>query len=351
MQRPLPSKEQQLLFSLLKGEIPSNLEGMDPAVLFRLFQRHRLFPMATELLPLFEEEERERWKQAMHRGSVKSLGLVSGLFEIMNGLESQGIEVLPLKGPVLAQILYGDISQRHMRDLDLLVGETELQQALQVLQTLGYRRKFPEKELSESQWRSYLRQQYDVALVHQDRGILLELHTRIAYPGLLGGREHLLTEKPHKVQFAGRSVRTMSQEGTFLYLAIHGAHHLFFRLFWLRDLAAALQRWDLDHSTILQQAKQMGAERMLGLSVRLAATFFDAEIPKEYRELLQGQVKILNQLEAHCHRAILDPDFYGRSSRRNVLRFSMKIKAGWTHKWRTLSSVYYRWRIRKFLAN
>ena len=281
---------------------------------------------------------------------MRTLGFVSHLLEIIEKLESHGIKVLPLKGPVLAQDLYGDISQRQMRDLDLLVRETDLQQALLVLQALGYVLKFPEKELTDKQWNIYLRHQYDVALVHPEQGILLELHTRIAYPGLLRGMEHLITEHTASMEIAGQSVPCISREGTFLYLAIHGAHHLFFRLFWLRDLADALNRWDLDHSGILEKARQMGAERMLGVGLRLADTFFEVRIPGEYQKFLDENKPLLNRLEQHCRRAILVPNFYGRRSRRNVLTFSMRIKPGWPHKWHTLSAICYRWLIRKFLA-
>ncbi|MDF1575705.1 MAG: nucleotidyltransferase family protein [Bacteroidales bacterium] len=349
MYRPRPSKEQQLLFDLLKGAPPATLEGIDTTVLFDLFRRHRLFPLAGDLLPLMEEKERERWKQAKRLGSVKSLGLVTRLFESLDMLESEGINALPLKGPVLAQALYGDLSQRHMRDLDLLVSEKDLHKALEVLQASGYAQKFPGKVLTEKQWKIYLRQQYDVALVHQGQGIILELHTRIAYPELLGRMEQLITGETAAIELAGRSVPCMTLEGCFLYLAIHGAHHLFFRLFWLRDLAEALNKWDLDQQRILENARLMGAERMLGVGLKLAASFFGARIPGEYQEFLEENTVILNRLEERCHRAILDPRFYGRRSRRNVLLFSMKIKAGWTHKWHTLSSVYWRWRVRKFV--
>jgi len=347
---PKPTKEQQLLFNLLKGDPPANLEEIDTAKLFDLFRRHRLFPLAPALLPLLEEGERERWKKAIRLGSVKTLGFVSRLLEIIAALKPEGIEVMPLKGPVLAQALYGDLSQRHMRDLDLLVTSGDMQKALEVLQTLGYVLKFPEKELTARQWRIYFRHQYDVGLVHREQGIMLELHTRIAYPGLLGGLENLITDEPETIEIAGRAVRSMSKEGTFLYLAVHGAHHLFFRLFWLRDLAEALNRWELDHAWILQSARQMGIERMLGVGLRLARSFYGNSIPAEYQSLLEENVTILNKMEKRCRRAILNPRFYGWRSRINVFRFYMTLKPDRKHRWSTLTALFHRWYIRRFLA-
>lgn len=345
-----PTNEQQLLFNILKGAPPVSLEGVDTLILFDLFRRHRFFPLAPILLPLLEEGECERWKRAIRIGSVRTLGFISRLHEILETLHTEGIEVMPLKGPVLAQALYGDVSQRHMRDLDLLVAPGEMQRALRVLQESGYMLKIPGKELSARQWRTYLRHQYDVGLVHREQGSMLELHTRIAYPGLLGGVEHLITDDPESVEIAGRTVRCMSREGTFLYLAIHGAHHLFFRLFWLRDLAEALNRWELDHARILYMARQMGIERMLGVGLRLTGSVFGNSIPAEYQPLLKENDIILNNMEKRCRRAILNPRFSGWKSRLNVLHFYMNLKPGWRYKWGTLKAVFHRWYIRKFLV-
>jgi len=347
---PKASKEQQLLFKLLEGDPPTSLKGIDTKILFDLFRRHRLFPIATDVLPLLEGEEQERWKQAIRKGSLESLRFVSRLSEIIDRFISEGIEVRPLKGPVLAQTLYGDISQRHMRDLDLLVSREDLMKAMKTLQDMGYVLKFPGRELTARQWNIYLRQQYDVAMVHREDGSLLELHTQISYPGLLGGLEHLITHEVEPTEIASRTVNALSKEGNFLYLAIHGAHHLFFRLFWLRDLSESLKRWDLDHKRIVVMAQQMGIEAMLGVGLRLAECYFETSIPASYLPLLREHQQRIIRMEERCHRAIFEPRFYSRRSRANVLRFYMDLKPGYLHKWHTMTSVYHRWRVRTFLV-
>ena len=350
MKPPEPSKEQQILFNILKGVNPTNLEGIDTSNLFDLFRRHRLFPLAPALLPMLENEERERWKNAIRSGSMRSLNFVHRLIEILDLLHMEGIEAIPLKGPALAQALYGDVSQRHMRDLDLLVIRGDMEKAMGQLQMLGYSLKYPEKKLTASRWRAYFRYQYDVVLVQNDKGGLLELHKRIAYPGLLGGMEHLLTEQQESIEIAGRMVKCMSRETTFIYLAVHGVHHLFFRLFWLRDIAEALNRWELDHSRILYIVREMGIERMLGISLRLTGYYFGTSIPSEYRLIVDDNSIILNRLFERCKQAILDPKILTRKNRLNVLLFSMALKPDWRHKWETISSVYHRWVIRRFVA-
>ena len=306
--------------------------------------------MAPALLPLLEEEERERWKKAIRSGSMRTLRFISQLNEIIEMLYNEGIEVITLKGPVLAQTLYGDLSQRHMRDLDLLVIHGDILKALELLQESGYILKTPGKELTVKQWHSYFKHQYDVALLHKEQGSILELHTRIAYPGLLGRSAYLITDQLETVEMAGRSMKCMSKEATFIYLAIHGAHHLFFRLFWLRDLAEAIKRWELDHTRILYMVRQMGIERMLGVGLRLTSYYFGTSIPAEYQPVLEENKAVLSRLVERCQHAILDPQFLTRRNRINVLLFSMALKPNLQHKWETFSSVYHRWYIRKFLG-
>jgi hypothetical protein len=53
-------------------------------------------------------------------------------------LRRAGIRVTPLKGPRLAEALYGDIARRPCNDIDLLVAPSQLDDAVQVVRALGY---------------------------------------------------------------------------------------------------------------------------------------------------------------------------------------------------------------------
>jgi Uncharacterised nucleotidyltransferase len=55
-------------------------------------------------------------------------------------LRQAGIRVTPLKGPWLAEALYGDIARRVCNDIDLLVAPSQLDDAVRVARTLGYSR-------------------------------------------------------------------------------------------------------------------------------------------------------------------------------------------------------------------
>ena len=350
MRRPKPTKEQQILFDILKGNSPTDLEGVDSNKLFDLFQRHRLFPMAHEIVGLLPPDEKTHWKKAIQSGSLRTLRFITQLQDLIKILSQEGIEVIPLKGPVLAHTLYGDTGQRHMRDLDLLVIHGDILWGVEVLRKSGFEPYFPKRDLRQHQWRYYFRHQYDVALIGQEPRIIVELHAGIAYPGLLDRAENLLTEDLKQVEMAGVPITCMSKESTFLYLALHGAHHLFFRLFWLRDLAEVIKRWDLDYQAVFNKARNLGIERMVGVSLRLAESYFGAEPPTAWQNYLKEHDSLLSRLENRCHRIILHPRFHSRGNRLNVLLFTLAMKPGWRHRWTSLTTVFHRWYIRKFLA-
>jgi len=335
------SPEQALIFALLRGEPVIDLhrpDQQDPDLqeLYRLFHRHRLFPLSASIQPLLPKHEQEVWKEARLWRDLHALKLAAQLEELLPLFREKDIPVRPLKGPELARELYGDLQQRHMRDLDLLVREEELPRALQVLEEAGFQLYSPPKALSPQGWKRYFRQHYDLGLKHRESGLILELHTRLNYPWLL--------EKGKKL-FSGEE-GGHEREELFLYLLIHGSHHLYFRLFWLRDVAEALKRWTLDHDWVLERSLQLGAERMLGLSLELARDIFASEIPLNYGSLLEKEKVSLNKLRKRAHRAIRAPRFRSPAFRWNVLRFTMQLRPGLRHRWHSLSSVAVRWWIR-----
>jgi Uncharacterised nucleotidyltransferase len=55
-------------------------------------------------------------------------------------LSDTGVRTLPLKGPLLGERIYGEVEARVSADIDLLVGASDLAQATDVLEWLGYQR-------------------------------------------------------------------------------------------------------------------------------------------------------------------------------------------------------------------
>lgn len=67
--------------------------------------------------------------------------LVNDLEQVSTTLEADGIGVLVLKGPYLAQRFFGDIGQRIFGDIDLLVRREDLDRAETALASVGFTRR------------------------------------------------------------------------------------------------------------------------------------------------------------------------------------------------------------------
>ncbi len=348
---PKVSKEHQILFQTLKGDQFLLNEDINPDRLFSLYQRHRLFPLASGIIELLDEKERGKWKTAIQARIIKALHYTSVLSNIISEFNKKGIEAISLKGPVLVSSLYGDVGQRQFRDLDLLVRKENLTQAVKILKEKGFELFSPAAEFSERQWDYYYRYKYDITLINKGQGVIIELHTSIYYPRLFNAsKENLLSENLMEIVVGGIAVKSMNRDNTLLYLAIHGGHHLFFRLFWLRDVAEVIKRWELDHAKILENAKQLEVERLLGVSLELAKEFFNVEIPEEYRSYLKEDAKCLKRLKRICTKAILGPEFSSFWGRMKRLFFFLSLRPGLRYKWKVVISFLHRWHINNVLG-
>src|SRR5260370_23988464 len=65
--------------------------------------------------------------------------LIVELVAILDALEAASIDAIPLKGPLLAHLVYRDATIRACRDLDFLVRHADIKHALDVLHELAYR--------------------------------------------------------------------------------------------------------------------------------------------------------------------------------------------------------------------
>ena len=207
----------------------------------------------------------------------KCLFLTRELVRVLDNLESLGIEVMPYKGVVLSQTLYGDMALRQSGDMDLLVHVSDLPRTKKNVRELGYT---PQLTLSEAAERAYVRSGYECTFDHAGGRNLLELQWALQ-PNFysvdfdLGG----VFRRAVTVSLAGRQAKTPSPEDLLLILSLHAAKHVWGRLIWLCDIAQITKRPDLNWDWITSQAKALGIERIMHVTLLLAKSLLGAEIP------------------------------------------------------------------------
>jgi uncharacterized protein (TIGR03032 family) len=193
-------------------------------------------------------------------------------------LSKQGVDVIPLRAPILAFQAYDDPACREFSDIDFLVQDADLTATMTSLGKLGYER---DPKLSDAQSEMTQRLEGRESIFNPSSGISLRLHTRliplkmglgIDYSGLL--------RRTQRTTVNGSAMVTLAPEDTFLLLVIHGGKDLWRRIIWACDVAAFIgSHPDLDWKTIIDRAASQGCLGSVLLAVTLARRYFKAAVP------------------------------------------------------------------------
>jgi hypothetical protein len=200
------------------------------------------------------------------------LWLTELLHRILDILRSRGIKALPYKGPVLAQLLYGDISSRQYADLDILIQAADFEPAKQALAELGLR---PHLDLTPVEQDAYIASGYECPLDGYGVRNVVEVQWRIL-PRFYAVDFDIdtLFQRAIALDFCGKTVHSFSNEDLFLVLCVHAAKHLWGRLSWIYDIAQLSVSASIDWNLVREYGCNLGIERIIGISSDLAHTLF-----------------------------------------------------------------------------
>jgi hypothetical protein len=207
----------------------------------------------------------------------KNLFLTAELLQLLGAFGQNGIRIVAFKGPVLAQLVYGDLSLREFADLDVMVHQADLREAEEILNACGYVAEFPDRDY-RSAFLSYQRQ---YAFCHSQTGSWVDLHWQLSSKGVAFPIQSAeVWSKLRQVTIAGRPVLTLANDDLVLFLAAHGTKEGWRRLVWVIDFAELLRKCqDIDWAETVDRAHQSHSLRSLLMAINLASTLLDAPAP------------------------------------------------------------------------
>jgi hypothetical protein len=204
------------------------------------------------------------------------------LVRLLNTFATEGIKALPYKGPALAVGVYGDLSLRQFCDLDILVRETDVWTATDLLSRLGFE---PHFVIPKEKREAFVQLGY-VRLFRRDEGrTIVELHWRIA-PRFFDVRldTNQLWERLETVSLLGSKVLFPAKEHLLLMLCVHSAKDFWEKLEWVSAIAEVLRAHpDITWETLLTQAEEIHSEQMLLVGLLLANELLDAPLPENVK--------------------------------------------------------------------
>jgi Uncharacterised nucleotidyltransferase len=265
---------------------------------------HRVVPLLYHTLscvsPGFAPERAMATLRKRFQANAKhNLFLYSELIQILDLFDRHQVKAIPYKGPILAAVLYGDVSLRQFGDLDIIVPRHNVEEATALLISRGYR---PEKEITGQALRRAIQLGKDLILRH-DSEITLELHWGItAQPDPIDYSPDLLWKNLKTLSIAGRAVTTHAPEDLLLILCIHGGKHRWEHLGWLCDIAELIRSYPtLNWRQIIESASRVGGKRILFLGVLLARDLLGAELPEELNGTMKADrvlIQLADEVEA-----------------------------------------------------
>jgi len=251
--------------------------GVDWLAVFRLAQAHGVSALLHQTLSSESTETAlAGLRQDFFLNAAANLALARELSRILAAFRDCGIRVLPFKGPILAESLYGSLALRASGDLDLLIRRRDLPQAQALLRARGFRQiedpaGVPPHLFCEHQF------------VRSADQIAVELRWRITSFQFSGCLDlDYLAPRIRPVKFLNAEAPGLPPEELLLILCIHGSKHRWARLMWICDIALLLRSFQhLDWNRIADDAEFLGVSHSIGCGLLTAHEILGTRIPDE----------------------------------------------------------------------
>lgn len=277
-----------LLMGLLRGSDPETLLPLAPGIrdwetIITDAAKHRLTPLVykwlnrSDLAGRLPASAASRLERQHVDLAARNMLLSSELGNILRAFEERQLACAPLRGPALAERLYGDVTARPMGDLDLLVHKKELADAATILRALGYR----EMDRRPGFARAY---SYTLKFLKDRHGwLIVEPHWSIAYPPFVDRLDmSQVWERCVRGQVDGVETWLLDREDLLLHLCLHLTHSdRTAPLLWFYEVDRLFRQDQeaFDWSRLLSLAEQAGVGFLVSQALTEVKTLFAAPIP------------------------------------------------------------------------
>ena len=257
---------------------PSRLQGVDWERFYRVARFHRVQGLVWKSLAMLEGAvpgavARRIAEDAAEIAASNRVSLAE-CQSLGEAFDERDIGFLFLKGLALGTLAYGSPWLKAAVDVDLLVDERRLDDAVDVLRTNGFQREDgrPEDLAALRAWHRYRK---DSEWGKPGSAARVDLHSRLTdNPALipsigLGSPRQLVEVVP------GTRLPTLATDELFAHLCVHGASSAWFRLKWITDLAAFLHPRSGDEMVRLYaRSQELGAGRAGAQALLLADSLY-----------------------------------------------------------------------------
>ncbi len=333
--------EAELLIACLRGSLSAAPGCADWRALATLAETHGVLPLVHRaLMAAGAEIPDDHFQRALVNSRLSTEMLAAELEQLLASFAQHGIDVIPLKGPVLAETLYGEVAMRPCEDLDLLVRVRDFNRAEKVLIDAGWVAPAPAEEFE----RQFLR-----------NGVLVELHFGVASPRSFPFDLDGAWSRAQAGSFRGLPLAAMSETDRALYLLLHGLKHGFGKLIWILDAAHALSAVkECSPQEFVRQARAQGLDQVLYMGCAMILEAFPQHLPKELLAVLAESPTAMDAAHARVTTLLAGEAGTGRTPE---LSFYLQTETNQARRWQCRLMFFsptgedYQWTARHRLPN
>ena len=274
--------------------------------LFLMAAQHRIMPLVYLNLEshgqgAVPENVLARFESAFIENTGQTVFLADALIKVVEVLGSNGIKVVPFKGPVLAEDLFGDLTLRQYSDLDIMVARADAPAAIALLVENGFS---PENGsvMTNRQCRAYVNNEFNYVLVRYGGRLVVDLQWELsARFSPVKIELEALAERLERVRLNGIALPGLPAEELLCYLCIHGTRHRWMFL----DLVCCvnqliIKRPQLDWGRVLAYAGRLKCTKTVLLGLYLCNAVMNAYLPELIEKKIAGCKGLKNLLEEAC---------------------------------------------------
>ena len=254
-------------------------------------------------------EELDQIKQTGRTIVLRSLEYVTELVSILRDLQNNDVPVIPIKGPVLTQLIYGDVGLRMSSDLDILVPPEKIPLAKQILVARGY--ELIKTTSDDNRWYRKQSGNHHYKFVKNNQ-FYLELHQALE-PGWFYKSDEtskIFWDTSETIACFGITITFPKKEELFLFLCRHGSRHAWTLIKWSCDLAQFLKTYpNFDWDYIIERAEKTNMELLLFSSLYLTNLLYGTVFPESVTKRIEEDSRIQKFVSLPLKAMFLPPDF------------------------------------------
>ncbi len=272
----LSTNEQNLLRDLVAGPLDweqllalSSSHGLQPLLFFHL-NRFAAADVSPEIMRLL----RDQYKEVAWRNLI----LASKLLAVSAHFRSRKIDHIAYKGPLLAEVYYGNAALRVSLDLDLIVRPDKVAAATDALGEIGFRDK---NDLNATQQAAAFR--FGFQHLFTAAGLDLDLHWRVV-PKFISPSLDMagIWERVSPARVFDGEVPTFCPEDLLVALCLHASQHEWGKLSNFCDMAQLLLRHpELNWEVVCSHLGDSNTMRIVSVSLHLLHQHWRAQLPQE----------------------------------------------------------------------